>query len=175
MPDTSYVKDLEAGARVLRRQMFDTVQRMRGVYGDRPMGTAEPSRWDRLEHYLALYQDPAAWQQMIDLRAQQVGRLRAIGEAIASDIQLGTLLDAAGGWQGVQMHQAEARGRAALRAMERVTAWAELPPFTVRDPLPPQATASPWQPAPDAGGGGGGAAPAAGAGVGMGGTNAGPQ
>jgi hypothetical protein len=141
MADTTLIAEQEDAARAIADAMYDDYVALREQYGDRPIGGVKPSRWDLLDHYISMADDPMAWMRMYYERGAEIGLEAAIGEAIRSDFDLNERLEKAGGWQAVRMHQDEVLARNAIKAMATAERQ-KVDGVVVRAPLPPQAQVS---------------------------------
>ncbi len=150
----SWIDDLEDAIAAAADNLVLFIQQTLATVGPRPFGAVAGDRWTQLEAWLAVRDDPQAWQETLQAWAQEVGPAAAAVLAVREATRLEGMLLRLGRWDGtpedapraaldgaraVRARLTMKRLRRATQLAGRVERLAERAPAIVLPPLPPQA------------------------------------
>lgn len=138
MPHTTYVEEFEADVESAFQALWaDYLTAVEGM-GDRPYGYVAGDRWQQAEQYLALRDDPMAWDAQIDeWAASQGGRENAEMIAISEATRLEKLIAEMGGYDAARVAVFARRLRQIEPAMQAARRIQDMPKATLLPPLAP--------------------------------------
>lgn len=107
------------------------------IMGDRPYGSISGSRWEQVEQYIELRDDPARWTQQLEEWAAVSGRETAEITAISEATRLERLIADMGGYEACRLGIFARRLRTVEPAMQAARRIQDMPKATVLPPLAP--------------------------------------